>query len=110
MSVLLSELTLVLQRHDVWETLPPETEALNSPTPFAADCLSCTQWLQWIFLPKITAWSLQPTPLPFVCVISPYVEMCELPLTLNRDLLAILWRIEQRINPDLTAESTEGNE
>ncbi len=108
-SVLLSELRLVLQRHDAWETVAPDTEALNSQVPFAADCLSCTQWLQWIFLPRITGWAEQPCPLPFICVISPYIEMCQLPLAFSRDLLAILWSIEQQINPDLTVEQTEVN-
>jgi uncharacterized protein YqcC (DUF446 family) len=106
-SVLLSKLTLVLQRHGVWEMVAPETEALNSQMPFASDCLSCTQWLQWIFLPRITAWSAQPIPLPFVCVISPYIEMCKLPTELSADLLSILWLIEQCINLDLMTDRDE---
>lgn len=95
----LESLMVVLQRHQVWEQISPSESALQSDVPFAADVLSCTQWLQWIFMPRIRLWASQPEPLPFACAISPYVEVCTLPLPLKQDLLLVLQALEESLNP-----------
>lgn len=37
-----------------WDSVPPSPEALASELPFCVDSLSFEQWLQWIFLPRMT--------------------------------------------------------
>ncbi|MBU2709440.1 YqcC family protein [Zooshikella harenae] len=37
----------------LWEVEPPSAEALASDQPFCIDTLEFTQWLQWVFIPKI---------------------------------------------------------
>lgn len=37
-----------------WDSVPPSPEALASELPFCVDTLSFEQWLQWIFLPRMT--------------------------------------------------------
>lgn len=37
-----------------WDSVPPSPEALASEQPFCVDTLSFEQWLQWIFLPRMT--------------------------------------------------------
>lgn len=36
-----------------WEERSPTDEALSSCVPFCADTLTFTQWLQWVYLPKM---------------------------------------------------------
>lgn len=50
---------LLLIEHELreqgwWSEEVPTAEALASTTPFAVDVMSFDQWLQWIFLPKMT--------------------------------------------------------
>ncbi|NER64408.1 YqcC family protein [Pseudomonas sp. MAFF212427] len=50
---------LLLIEHELraqgwWSEQAPSPEALASVTPFAVDSMSFDQWLQWIFLPKMT--------------------------------------------------------
>lgn len=71
---LLAQLEAVMQAHDLWETTPPSRAALQSTEPFAIDTLSCTQWLQWIFIPKMGQLVQAQLPLPAAFAISPYIE------------------------------------
>lgn len=72
----LNEIQVVLRLFQCWETVPPEQVKLASQQPFAIDTLSPTQWLQWIFLPRMNALLDADTelPLPQRIAISPYLE------------------------------------
>lgn len=71
---LLIEVERELRRQDLWESAPPEAEKLMSDEPFAADTLHLTQWLQWIFIPRMRALIEAGAPLPGNCNIAPYAE------------------------------------
>lgn len=71
---LLEKLVTVLQENGFWEAKPPSAEALSSSQPFAIDTLRCEQWLQWIFIPKLSHLIAMNMPLPAAFEISPYVE------------------------------------
>ena len=71
---LLEKLATVLQENDYWEVEQPSIEALSSSQPFAIDTLRCEQWLQWIFIPKLSHMIATKMALPATFEISPYVE------------------------------------
>ncbi|KHT64950.1 pseudouridine synthase [Photobacterium gaetbulicola] len=72
--LLVEKLATVLQENEYWESVPPSVEALSSCQPFAIDTLRCEQWLQWIFIPKLSHLIAMNMPLPAAFEISPYVE------------------------------------
>lgn len=43
-----------LRRQGWWSEAAPDPEALASTVPFAVDSMNFDQWLQWIFLPRMT--------------------------------------------------------
>lgn len=64
----------VMEKYGHWENKPPSAQALASVEPFAVDTLSCAQWLQWIFIPKMAFLIEHQQPLPTTFAISPYIE------------------------------------
>ncbi len=73
-SVLLDELETVLRSSDCWMGMPPSIEALSSPEPFCVDTLTFTEWLQWIYIPRLRAIIEQQAPLPKGAQVHPYAE------------------------------------
>ncbi|MBJ9978041.1 YqcC family protein [Pseudomonas sp. S75] len=53
-----------LQVQGWWDESAPSAEALASTVPFAVDTLKFEQWLQWIFLPRMTLILEHGHPLP----------------------------------------------
>ncbi|MGF1871377.1 YqcC family protein [Photobacterium indicum] len=72
--LLLEKLEAALRNADLWENVPPSDVALASTEPFAVDSLSCSQWLQWVFIPRMTQLIALKQPLPQHFELSPYVE------------------------------------
>lgn len=71
---LLDQLQTELQRLDLWETAPPAPEAFQSQTPFFADTLAFTQWLQWVFIARFRAILEGHHPLPAQCDVAPLAK------------------------------------
>ena len=71
---LLERLESVMREAGIWESQSPGAAALASTEPFAIDTLSCNQWLQWIFIPRMKKLVAQKAALPAQFEISPYVE------------------------------------
>ena len=63
-----------LRQLQCWESQPPDPQALASSQPFAIDQLSFTQWLQFIFLPKMSALVEAGSALPQSCSTAPMAE------------------------------------
>lgn len=57
-----------------WEASPPSAQALASEQPFCIDTLDFSQWLQWIFLPRMKAIIEAGAELPAVSGILPMAE------------------------------------
>lgn len=70
----LNQLEIALRLHQLWEVLPPSAEALASDEPFCVSTLTPTQWLQWIFLPRMNALLDANANLPRNFAITPYLE------------------------------------
>lgn len=71
---LLNQLENELLLLNLWETTPPSEQALSSPEPFCVDTLSLSQWLQWLFIPRMHALLDGNLPLPANCSIHPIAE------------------------------------
>ncbi|MGI9274607.1 MAG: YqcC family protein [Endozoicomonas sp.] len=72
--VLLESLERELRRQECWETMPPSIEALSSTVPFCMDTMGFTQWLQWLFIPRVRAILEQGGSLPKGANMTPYAE------------------------------------
>ncbi len=47
---LLDDLQTELDQQGLWEQQPPAPAAFDSSTPFFADTMAFSQWLQWVFI------------------------------------------------------------
>ncbi|MDO4697698.1 MAG: YqcC family protein [Pasteurellaceae bacterium] len=70
----LTDLQIAMRLHNLWESTPPAEEALASDEPFCVSTLSATQWLQWIFIPRMQALLDANSELPRNFAITPYLE------------------------------------
>lgn len=70
----LKELQEIMQQQGLWQSIPPSAAALASQQPFALDTLTATEWLQWIFIPRMSALLEAKQPLPTAIAITPYLE------------------------------------
>jgi uncharacterized protein YqcC (DUF446 family) len=70
----LIQIEMELRRLGVWESQPPPAEALQSTQPFAVDRLAFTQWLQFVFIRRMTVLIEENRPLPQVSGMAPMAE------------------------------------
>ena len=96
---LILEMEREMRALGLWETTAPPPAALRSAQPFSIDTLGFTQWLQWVFIPRIAALLEQGEPLPRNCAIAPLAETVfeELDVDTMR-LLALLRLIDQNLS------------
>lgn len=91
----LYQLQEILQDLALWESLPPNEQALQSTEPFAIDTLAPEQWLQWIFIPRMHALIDRGSSLPTQIAVSAYIEEAMKELDGLARLLAPLIEIEK---------------
>ncbi|ODN42149.1 YqcC family protein [Piscirickettsia litoralis] len=71
---LLLELEKALRAHSLWEEHAPAESALSSQEPFCVDTLAFSQWVQWIFLPRMKVIVETQGNLPLASNIMPMAE------------------------------------
>lgn len=74
LSSLLIEIEAELRTLQRWEAESPSKEALSSLQPFCIDTLSFTQWLQFVFIPRLRFMIESRQTLPRACNILPVAE------------------------------------
>ena len=74
LTLLLVAVANELHAMGLWQEQKPAPEALASVEPFAVDQLSFTQWLQFVFLPRMEQLIERQSPLPQSCNIAPMAE------------------------------------
>ena len=72
---LLDALEQELRRLNVWSPLPPSPESMASSTPFCLDTMKFSQWLQWVFAPRLRALIDHGGPLPSGSNILSYAQL-----------------------------------
>ena len=92
---ILIDLEKELRELRLWEAESPSAEALASVQPFAVDTLSFSQWLQFIFIPRLYDLIETRDALPVNCGVAPMAEEYFQPLGLNTaNLINHLRRID----------------
>ncbi|MDO3388283.1 YqcC family protein [Gilvimarinus sp. SDUM040013] len=83
----------------LWQSQPPPARALASVQPFAIDTLTFTQWLQFIFIPKLHQLLGQGDNLPVNSAIAPMAEEYFRALSIPADSLIMqLRRMDQLLS------------
>lgn len=70
----LIDLEAQLRQLGLWSDQPPAPEALASQQPFAVDTLDFSEWLQFVFLPRVYALLDSGGALPDSCAVAPMAE------------------------------------
>jgi len=95
------EIEREMRRLGLWESVSPPLSALGSPEPFCVDTLGFTQWLQWVFIPKVKARLEADEPLPRHSDIRPLAEWVFEELDEDTDrLLALIHRFDRLVSRD----------
>ena len=95
---LLNELTIVLKSLNLWQIQLPSMAALSSNEPFCCDTLAFEQWLQFIFIPKLTVMINQGDSLPATISLTPMAEECFKYLASNtKPLLDVIQSIDNHL-------------
>lgn len=71
---LIIDLECALRQINLWESEAPAAEALSSTEPFCIDTLNFPQWLQFIFIERISNMLEAELPLPYNSNIAPMSE------------------------------------
>ncbi|SET11910.1 YqcC family protein [Thorsellia anophelis] len=71
---LLYDIENELRKLGLWMEVQPSKENLMSKEPFSIDKLSPSEWLQWIFIPKMQDLLANQIPIPKPFSISHYFE------------------------------------
>ena len=93
----LQALETALRESGLWSHQPPAADALLSVQPFCVDTLNFSQWLQFVFVPRMAYLLEHQLPLPGSCNISPMAEEALSGLPVG-ELLRVLREIDTLLN------------
>lgn len=93
----LLQLEAEMRRLQLWESEAPSPEALASREPFCVDTLTLPQWLQFVFLPRMSQLIELEQPLPGRCGIAPLAEEFFKNSSGFEALVGLLADIDQRL-------------
>lgn len=95
MTQALIRLQVQLDRLGLWSEQAPEARRLASREPFCVDTLSFAEWLQWIFIPRMTVLAEQGQALPGPCHLLPMGQQVFVSSPAQQsELLEVLARID----------------
>jgi uncharacterized protein YqcC (DUF446 family) len=96
---LMNELETALRQKKLWQSERPSEQALASTEPFAIDFLNFSQWLQFIFIEKITLLLQLDLALPNAMAIAPMAsEYFKLQTDNCPEIVVLITRIDFTIN------------
>jgi uncharacterized protein YqcC (DUF446 family) len=70
----LIKLEQLLKDFQLWSDISPSVSAMTSTAPFCCDVMAFEQWLQFIFIPKMTELIVLQQPLPTNMALAPMAE------------------------------------
>ncbi len=95
-----------MRRLDLWSRQRPPAGALASQEPFCYDTLSFGQWLQWVFIPRLTVIIERGGELPTESKILPLAEEALVRIEGNTAaLLGLIARFDQIISRRATGSA-----
>jgi uncharacterized protein YqcC (DUF446 family) len=101
-SLLIADQLLLIERElrymALWTDEAPSEAAMASVEPFCVDTMDFSQWLQWIFLPRMKSIIEQGAALPETSGIRSMAEVVYSETSEARPLLDALGRFDQIIS------------
>jgi len=97
---LLAELSKALQRLNLWQEQRPSILEVSSSAPFCCDTLTFEQWLQFVFIERISLMINQGQSLPTKIALTPMAEVSFKHLSGQAEFLLVIIR---KIDKTLTA-------
>ena len=99
LGALLTELEMAMRQENLWQTARPSEQALASTEPFAIDSLNFSQWLQFIFIEKMSTMLQLNLALPTAMAVAPMaVEYFKVQADNCPEIVALITRIDLTIN------------
>ncbi|UJF24491.1 YqcC family protein [Suttonella sp. R2A3] len=99
MQQLLILLEAQLRHLDWWQDTPPSAQALASKEAFCVDTLCFSEWLQWLYIPRMRSLVLMEEALPTQSGLLPMAEEAWRGCTENTEaLLQLIAQLDQTIN------------
>ncbi|MDO3382918.1 YqcC family protein [Gilvimarinus algae] len=96
---ILMDLEAAMRDLNLWHQEVPPPQALASDQPFAIDTLTFTQWLQFLFIPKMYQLVEQRAALPEACAIAPMAHEYFRPQVIVADtVVAELARLDRLLS------------
>jgi len=97
-TALLDELAQTLKLLNLWQTEQPNATELASSAPFCCDTLAFEQWLQFIFIPKLTMMVNQQQSLPTKISLTPMAEEAFNHLSVKaKPLFDVIQKIDKKL-------------
>jgi len=91
LSSLLMDIEVELRALGCWDGAAPSENALQSVEPFSVDTMEFYQWLQWIFIPRLSQMIKDNSALPVKCEIAAMGEVWAASRGFqDRELLSVL--------------------
>lgn len=81
----LQQLQQVMINHGEWQAIAPSADAFASESPFCADTMTFSQWLQWLFIPRLQALIDAQGTLPSNCAVAPMADVSYMDDETKRD-------------------------
>ena len=95
---LLEELAFELKTLNLWQIQQPSAVELSSSAPFCCDTLAFEQWLQFVFIPKLSMMINQQQSLPAKISLTPMAEEAFKHLSVNaKPLLDVIQKIDKTL-------------
>ena len=91
-ALLLFDLEAELRRLQLWDTVPPDPQALQSDQPFCIDTLAFYQWVQFMLLPRMAIIIDARAALPLNSAIAPMAEEYFRGMTVSGEVVIELLR------------------
>ncbi len=97
-TALLAQLSKALKQEHLWQLQPPSADKLLSSAPFCYDTLTFSQWLQFIFIPKMQLLITEKSVLPNKIALTPMAEEAFKDLaSQSNDLLDVIAKIDKAL-------------
>lgn len=90
----LAQLEDLLKQYQLWQNEPIDNYALNSTVPFCHDTMAFEQWLQFVFIKKMSLLIEQQQPLPSNMSIAPMAEIMLSKSTGGDEIIELLKEID----------------
>jgi len=92
--ILIIKLENSLREAMLWSTFAPSAEAFQSKLPFSLDTMAFEQWLQFVFIPKMSECVSTKSTLPDSLMLLPMAEQSPSVTDNQSDIIEVIKQID----------------